>query len=192
MDVPMEQWILQLDYQVLKLINQTWASPWQDDFFPWITDLNKSRVFGWCLLPILLFFFYRKYKRVGISLCLMLILAVTFNDYIGAQVKRHYQRPRPFQNLEIEAKQRSPADSKSFYSNHTSNMFTFATYTSAFFPAAQVPLFMLASIIGYSRIYNGVHYPTDVLAGAIMGLIWGSFFASLARRWLGRKKKDST
>ena len=188
----MEQWILKLDYQIFKLINQTWASPWQDEFFPWITDLNKSRVFGWFLIPILLFFFYRKYKRVGVSLCLILILSVAFNDFVGARVKDHYMRLRPFQNLEIEAKQRSPADSKSFYSNHTSNMFTFATYTSAFFPAAQIPLFILAAVIGYSRIYNGVHYPTDVLMGALMGLIWGSTFASIGQRVLKRKKKDPT
>ncbi len=182
--------ILQFDYKVLEFINQTSASPWQDQFFPWITDLHKAPLFAWVVIPLLLFCFYRKFSRTGLSLFLVLILSLAFNDFIGAQVKHHFLRPRPFQNSELIVSQKSPADSKSFYSNHASNMFTFATYTSAFFPVAAVPLVFLSSVIAYSRVYNGVHYPSDVLVGAFMGILCGLVFSQLARRVLLKTKQE--
>lgn len=180
--------ILLLDYQLMHWINQTAVSPWQDSFFPWITDLHKTVYFIWIAVPVVLFSFYRKYSRTGVSLFLILLLALAFNDFMGARVKNHYQRERPFMNTEIPVTQRSPAGANSFYSNHTSNMFTFATYTSAFFPVIKVPLFALAATVGYSRIYNGVHYPSDVFAGGMMGIIFGLFFSSLGKRLLPKLK----
>lgn len=182
------QKILMLDYAIMHWINQTSASPWQDQFFPWVTDLHKMVYFGWFAVPLILFCFYRKFARTGVSLFLILLLALAFNDFMGARVKNHYNRVRPFMNTEITVTQRSPAGANSFYSNHTSNMFTFATYTSAFFPVLKIPLFILASTVGYSRIYNGVHYPSDVFAGGVMGIIWGLAFASLGKRLLPKIK----
>ncbi len=179
---PVFSFILDIDYKLFNFINQSSATQLQDQFFPFITDLHKNLYFKWGALLFVAILFLRKFQRLGLTLFLILLLAVGLNDFMGAKVKNHYLRLRPFENSEITAVQKSPADSKSFYSNHTSNMFTFATYTTAFFPAAAVPLYSLASVVGYSRIYNGVHYPTDVLAGAFMGILWGLFFSSLAKR----------
>ncbi len=174
--------ILDIDYKLFNLINQSSATAIQDQFFPFITDLHKNLYFKWSALLFIAILFLRKFQRLGLTLFLILLLAVGFNDFMGSKVKNHYLRLRPFENSEITAVQKSPAGSKSFYSNHTSNMFTFATYTTAFFPAAAIPLYSLASVVGYSRIYNGVHYPTDVLAGALMGILWGLCFSSIAKR----------
>ena len=182
--------ILDLDYKIFNWINQTSSTPVQDQFFPWITDLHLNPFFKWPALLMVLFLFLRKFQRLGLTLFLILILAVGFNDFMGARVKNHYLRLRPFANPDILAVQKSPAGSKSFYSNHTSNMFTFATYTTAFIPGAAAPLFILATVVGYSRVYNGVHYPTDVFAGALMGIIWGLFFSSLGRRLLKKLPLD--
>ncbi len=188
----MDQWLPHWDYKILELINQTSSTDWQDQFFPWITDLNKSPYFLVIVIPLLLFFFIKKYKRAGITYFLFLILSLACNDFVGNQVKKHYLRPRPFQNMEIKAIQKSPADSKSFYSNHASNSFTFATYTAAFLPVAQIPLFVLAAVIAYSRVYNGVHYPSDVLVGIVVGLMMGFAFSQLAKWIITINKKDST
>lgn len=186
--------ILSLDYKIITWVSET-SSPLQDQFFPWITDLHKTLYFGWIAGFILLFCFYKKFQRTGISLFLILLLALAFGDFAGSRVKNHYLRPRPFQNPEIQVQQKSPAGSKSFYSNHASNMMTFAVYTSNFFPAAKIPLYGLAAVVSYSRVYNGVHYPSDVFAGGFMGLIWGLAFSSIANRLLKKlkvqKKEDN-
>jgi undecaprenyl-diphosphatase len=59
----------------------------------------------------------------------------------------------------------------SFPSGHTSTSFACAYVISRLAPRLTIPVFVLASLIGLSRVYVGVHYPLDVIAGAIFGLI---------------------
>jgi undecaprenyl-diphosphatase len=178
----MFEFLLHIDYRLFQLINFEMSSTWGDGFFPWITDLHKTKYFGYIAIPMFLFIFVKKFKRIGISYFLFLILALSVSDFVGAKVKRSFERPRPSENLEIKVVQRTKAGHFSFYSNHTSNMFTFASYTGSLIPQLRAPLLLIAATVGYSRIYNGVHYPSDVFFGAIAGLIWGPLFAFLSRK----------
>jgi len=65
---------------------------------------------------------------------------------------------------------RMPA-STSFPSGHTATAFAFATGVGRVLPQAAVPLHAVAALVGYSRIHTGVHYPGDVVAGAVSGTI---------------------
>lgn len=184
----MEEWFLGIDYWIFEKINHAGAFSLGDSFFPFITDLHKFKYFAFLVVPPLIFLFFRKFKKIGLLLFFNLLLAMGCNDFVGSVVKNAVLRPRPFQNSEISATQKSPAGSKSFYSNHASNMFTFATYTSRFFPTATIPLYTLAAVVCYSRVYNGVHYPSDVLAGALAGTFWGLLFSWLSRLMLKKLK----
>ena len=160
---------------------------------PVITDLHK--IDGFIIPAIVLFavLFIYKFKRVGVTYFIFLLLSLSLNDFIGAQVKHAVQRERPFQNTELNVIQKSPAhDGKSFYSNHAANMFCLAAYTSSFFPPAKLVLIPVAVVIAYSRVYNGVHYPSDVLAGALMGTLIGLAIAYLAKNKVAQylKKKS--
>lgn len=94
--------------------------------------------------------------------------AITFG--LNALIKIIVKRPRPFiQNIHIVPVYR--AGSYSFPSGHTSTCFSTATALSIAYPKWYViaPSFLWAGAVGYSRMYLGVHYPTDVGAGAILG-----------------------
>jgi undecaprenyl-diphosphatase len=178
----MLEFILKLDYWLFSQINYVFTHPLADIFFVWITDLHKTSNFKFVAIPLVFFFYFKKYKRQGITYFIFLILALSVSDFVGGKVKHLFERPRPVNNADVSVQQRTSAGSYAFYSNHTSNMFTFASYTSIFFPVMKVPLFALAAAVAYSRVYNGVHYPSDVIAGAIIGLLWASIFIYLVKK----------
>lgn len=180
----MQDFFLDLDYWIFNLINQQGSFDFGDHFFPLITDLHKTIYFKILIVPLLLFFFLKSYKKKGFMVFFFLLMAMGTSDFTGATVKNIVQRQRPFENTQIIATQKAPAGSKSFYSNHASNIFTLTTYTSNMVPQLRVPLLAIAAIVGYSRIYTGVHYPSDVFAGTIMGIFWGCLFSFFAKKWL--------
>lgn len=187
----MLDFLIQLDYSVLRLINGVFTYGFMDSFFFWITDLHKTILFKIIVIPLVIFLFIKKYRHKGWILFFSLLVALSFSDYFGAKIKSLVERPRPKNNTEISIIMRSDAGHFSFYSNHASNMFTFATYTSTFIPQIKLPVYLIAASVGYSRIYNGVHYPSDVLAGSFFGYLWGlmfSKFASFIMLWYQKKR----
>ncbi|MGA7836218.1 MAG: phosphatase PAP2 family protein [Acidimicrobiales bacterium] len=91
-----------------------------------------------------------------------------------AVLKMLMPRRRPGrENVESARDIRVPTSS-SFPSGHAASAFAFAAAASTESPLLALPLFGVASLIGYSRVHAGVHYPSDVLAGAVVGLTIGT------------------
>lgn len=179
----MIEWLSNLEKSILLWINQTTSNSTFDGLFPFYTDMHKIK---WFIIPavlLLLFYYIKRYRRSGVTYFVFLLLSLAMSDFTGKLVKNHFNRSRPFTVAELGVVQKSPAgEGNSFYSNHTSNMFAFATYSSQFFPAGKAVFFTFAILTGYSRMYNGVHYPSDVLAGALMGVLIGWLIGRLARK----------
>ncbi len=187
----MSEFLLNIEYWVMNQVNNVVTHPYLDVFFFWLTDLHKTAYFKVVALPLLAFLFIHKFRRIGVSLFLILFLALGVSDFVGGKIKKIVMRDRPEHNQSISVTKRTDAGNYSFYSNHASNMFTFATYTGHFIPQARIPLLILAASVGYSRIYNGVHYPSDVVVGCIFGYLWGILFSFLAAKlvkFYSRKK----
>jgi membrane-associated phospholipid phosphatase len=79
----------------------------------------------------------------------------------------------------------SMPDSTSFPSGHSASAAAFATAVGDVIPAASIPLRAAASLVGFTRVYTGVHYPSDVVVGATAGALLGRL-TSLAARRIGR------
>lgn len=121
-------------------------------------------------------FFY-----VGITL--ISVAAVT------TAIKYSTNRPRPFTTYPDLEKETS-AGSPSFPSGHTSNAFALATSVSLAFPKWYiiVPSYLWAGLVAYSRMDLGVHYPSDVLAGALIGA-GTAYLCYKGQQWLHKKRK---
>jgi membrane-associated phospholipid phosphatase len=119
--------------------------------------------------------------------------------YIGASVlssaiitdilKYSIKRPRPYITYPYIEKAAS-GGSPSFPSGHTSVAFAFATSVSIAWPKWYiiVPSYLWAGTVAYSRMDLGVHYPSDVLAGAIIGA-GSAYLCYLGNKWLNRREK---
>ena len=105
-------------------------------------------------------------------------------------LKRTIQRQRPFEKYSFIVK-RDDGGGYSFPSGHTSAAFYAATSLSILYPKWYViaPAMLWASTAGYGRMYQGVHYPTDVLGGALVGAA-SAWVTYKAQQWVNKKKAN--
>ena len=73
--------------------------------------------------------------------------------------------------------------STSWPSGHSASAFAFATGVGAAWPAAGIPLSVLASVVAYSRVHTGVHYPSDAIAGTVSGVALAPLAVAAVERW---------
>lgn len=171
---------MQIDHLLFKLINQEWTSPWLTGFFSHLTDLHKTPLFKITVIPLVLFFLLKRHSWKRATLCLIcMTLSLAAPDFAGQQIKQSVQRPRPLAHPELKAIVRAPASGYSFISTHAASSFGLASFCALVFPASGLWLFALSFLIGYSRVYCGVHFPSDVVAGALLGGLCGWIIAKL-------------
>lgn len=177
--------LLQWDTYLLLWINYRTASAWGDSLFPLLTDLHKSVYFYVLVLPLLFGGIWYKCRTFGIYVVLGLVFALATTDFIGGKIlKPLVGRDRP--NVAgIAVMVKAPHfGGKSFPSNHAANIFTACIFLSLIFRRLTIPLIALAALISFSRVYCGVHYPLDIVGGAMLGfssaILWFSLLIRFA------------
>ncbi|HNE89734.1 MAG TPA: phosphatase PAP2 family protein, partial [Actinomycetota bacterium] len=102
---------------------------------------------------------------------------------VNAGFKSVARRKRPDRQAESIDRHVPMPESTSFPSGHSASAFAFAQGVSSVSPAMSVPLHMAALAVAYSRVHTGVHYPGDVVAGSLIGIVTGGAVSRiLARR----------
>ena len=176
-----------LDYQILKTLNK-YQSPSDTRFNKLVSHATGPLSIGVPLvvLGVGLIENNDELKQKGLQ------TGVAFAMTVGEAyvLKRVFNRPRPYVTYP-DLKSLSTEKSLSFPSGHTSAAFSVATSLSLNFPKwyVIVPAYTWAAATGYSRMYMNVHYPSDVLAGAILGsgTAWLTWKAN--KKWLQRRKR---
>lgn len=178
------QTLIQIDHFLFFFINRTMANPVFDLVMPFVTRLKN-------VLPLLLLaclallIWGGKKGRIAV---LVLILSIALADMVSHEViKPLFGRLRPCVALEGVRMLMGKKTSLSFPSNHAANITAAAVVISYYYRRVTGLMVAMALMIGFSRIYVGVHYPSDVAAGALLGgaVAAGILFAVIqaGRKW---------
>ncbi len=105
------------------------------------------------------------------SLFITALFAFALERSLYWTLKLTLKRQRPFERLDQVEFLMAPRDVFSFPSGHTAAAFAMVTLLSQILPEFRIPMQIWATTVGFSRVYLGIHYPTDVIAGSILGII---------------------
>ncbi len=166
--------ILNFDWAVFKWVEAYVWNPVLDIIMPFLTYLGEGGAF-WIALGVCLII-SKKYRIAGIAVLAALAIHLVFNDLL---LKNLFCRPRPFnfepwKGIFVYPNLIKRPSSLSFPSGHASSAFACATaITMTKKKSIYIPALVLAALISFSRLYLHVHYCTDVIAGIVVGIIYG-------------------
>ena len=160
--------ILQLDTQLFYFFNRTIANDGFDLLMPFVTN-KRNWILPLALALIGMLAFGKKRTRFAV---LLIVLSVGTADMLCYRVlKPGFNRTRPSHALEDARVLTQKGGRQSFPSNHAANITAAMVMLAFFFPVYRYGWYYLAALVSFSRIYVGVHYPLDVLAGILVGIV---------------------
>lgn len=180
--------LLQLDFWLFQLINGQWHSTLGDTLMP----LLRSQYFwGPLYLFFLTYLLYNYSPKTVFWVITFFLLTFLLSDQLSAGViKKLIPRLRPCRTPELLETLRLlvPCGSgKSFVSAHATNHFAIAVYIGLLFQAYfrwLLPVLLFwAAVISYGQVYVGLHFPLDVVCGALLGILIGYTVFRLAKKW---------
>ncbi len=192
------QELIDWDWQATLFLND-WGNAYVDQFFLWITEKYNS-------LPLYILLLYVIWRHQGTRNTLIVLVCVAVmiaaSDQLASLCKHGIERWRPFQDPEFGKLVSAVGKQQGrygFYSAHASSTWALAFFLYSLFrwdrKIILLVTFLWAGIVAYSRIYLGVHYLGDVLAGILVGFLLGILFArvyAFAKARYGKSPTTST
>jgi len=153
---------------------------WLDPVFEGLSYAGRLGLL-WLVIALVLSAVYRRWGVFALT-----VIAVAPSDWSATGLRALIERPRPpVRYPEPKTLVPVPHDA-SFPSGHAATSFAAATMLSFAFPRLTPFLYVLAAAVAFSRVYVGVHYPLDVIAGAALGVVIGVGLRLLMQQRLNR------
>lgn len=180
--------LTELDHRLFTYLNTYWHNELFDNILPIMRHAN----FWVPLYLFLLVFVIQNGKQNVFQWILVCAAMVTFSNYLSSDIiKENFFRIRPCNDPSLIPPARLllsyRPQSSSFISSHAANHWTMAIFfymtLKKFIGRKAFLFFAWAILICYAQVYVGVHYPFDVLAGAIVGIVFGYLCGYLANRY---------
>lgn len=175
--------ILNLDIEIFRFINTGMTAPFLDTVMVFMTE--KMNFMGAVIIAAaLIWILGKRQDRVGL---VVLVLLVLLTDFASNMLKHYFMRLRPCNALEGVRLLVGCGGSFSMTSSHAANIFAAMVFLTVRYRKFW-PVFMsIAVVVAYSRVYVGVHYPSDVIVGAALGTFLALVFYSAERGYLRTK-----
>lgn len=165
--------IMQWDKELFLYLNS-----FNNDFWDTIMLMVTRKETWYPFFAIILFYTVKNYRSKSLLILLFLALLILASDQLSVLMKMSIQRFRPVHEPAIEHIVHNVLRKGGLYgfvSSHAANSFAILVFTSFVFKNRSYTLLLLfwALLFSYSRIYSGVHYPLDILGGAVLGVLIG-------------------
>jgi undecaprenyl-diphosphatase len=179
-----------IDVALFFFINHSLANPVFDLVMPFVTDLNKTIIGRWLFVGGWLWLMIkggRNGRTAGVLLAAGIILSDQFSSFV---IKPLVGRIRPCFALQGVRLLVECGGGKSFPSSHAVNNFCAAAVLSSYYASKRWLWFGIAALVAFSRPYIGVHYPSDIAGGAVIGAACGYLIVfvwrEIDRRWISK------
>jgi membrane-associated phospholipid phosphatase len=184
-------WLLTLDTGLFHFINRSLSNPLFDWLMPILSgggDVMRWFVLSAVVLALAALCFGS--TRARLCAVTMLVVSLVGNALVVNVIKHAVARPRPCIALPDAIARLGCTTSGSMPSAHAANWFAATMVAFLFYRKSWRFMLPMALAVAFSRVYNGVHYPSDVLAGAVLGAGYaaaGTIVLQAAWNWIGRK-----
>ncbi len=162
------------DSQIILFVQNNFRNDFGNWFFPFYTDLHKQFWFTLSFtLPVLIVWILKLGKAKITYFYFLVFNLIIVDVFCGQIIKKAFARQRPFVTFN-QIEPISPASGFSFVSNHAANSIAIATILTSLYPNNKKVFYIVwsfALLTCFSRLYNGVHFLSDIIAGGLIGFI---------------------